>query len=186
MNCHQWHSCCWNQDWSPLRHTPEFCTLSTFPSWNQWAHRPALTYFHTHADISNCAWYLSEKNHFWTNICNSLKLMFGKRGSAFYLTSHFMSRNILCSSLYWLAPLWLSSKESAFNTGGTTDVSLIPGSGRATEEGNGNPLQYSWPGNPKDRGTWQVTVHVIARVGHDLVTTSTTILTCWNLIYHSQ
>ena len=25
-------------------------------------------------------------------------------------------------------------------------------------EGNGNPLQYSCLGNPKDRGTWQATV----------------------------
>ena len=34
--------------------------------------------------------------------------------------------------------------------------------------GNGNPLQYSCPGNPMDRGAWQATVHVVARVGHDL------------------
>ena len=26
-------------------------------------------------------------------------------------------------------------------------------------EGNGNPLQYSWLGNPMDTGAWQVTVH---------------------------
>ena len=31
-------------------------------------------------------------------------------------------------------------------------------------EGNGNPLQYSCLGNPMDRGTWQPTVHVVARV----------------------
>ena len=37
-------------------------------------------------------------------------------------------------------------------------------------EGNGNPLQYSRLENPMDRGAWQVTVHGIARVGHDLVT----------------
>ena len=28
----------------------------------------------------------------------------------------------------------------------------IPGSGRYPGEGNGNPLQYSCPGNPVDRG----------------------------------
>ena len=37
-------------------------------------------------------------------------------------------------------------------------------------EGNGNPLQYSWPENPMDRGAWQVAVHGVARVGHDLAT----------------
>ena len=39
------------------------------------------------------------------------------------------------------------------------DSGLIPGSGRCPREGNGNPLQYSCLGNPKDRGAWQATVH---------------------------
>ena len=39
------------------------------------------------------------------------------------------------------------------------DEGLIPGSGRAPEKGNGNPLQYSCLGNPIDRGAWQATVH---------------------------
>ena len=30
-------------------------------------------------------------------------------------------------------------------------------------EGNGNSLQYSCLENPMDRGTWQATVHGIAR-----------------------
>ena len=34
------------------------------------------------------------------------------------------------------------------------DVNLIPGLGRAPGEGNGNPLQYSWLGNPMDKGAW--------------------------------
>jgi len=38
------------------------------------------------------------------------------------------------------------------------------------EEGNGNPLQYSCLENPMDGGTWQGTVHGVARVGHDLAT----------------
>ena len=43
------------------------------------------------------------------------------------------------------------------------DVSLILGSGRSPEEGNGNPLQYYCLGNPKDRGAWWATVHGVAR-----------------------
>ena len=39
------------------------------------------------------------------------------------------------------------------------DVSLIPGSGRSPEEGNGNLLQYSCLGNPVDRGVWWAAVH---------------------------
>ena len=46
----------------------------------------------------------------------------------------------------------------------------IPGLGISAGEENGNPLQYSCLGNPMDRGAWQVTVHGVARVRHDLVT----------------
>ena len=53
----------------------------------------------------------------------------------------------------------LVGKESAHNAG---DLVLIPGSGRCSREGNGNPLQYSCLGNPMDRGAWQVNVHGIA------------------------
>ena len=37
------------------------------------------------------------------------------------------------------------------------DMDLIPGAGRSSEGGNGNPLQYSCLGKPMDRGTWQAT-----------------------------
>ena len=39
------------------------------------------------------------------------------------------------------------------------DVSLTPGSERSPERGYGNPLWYSFLGNPMDRGAWQATVH---------------------------
>ena len=39
----------------------------------------------------------------------------------------------------------------------------IPGLGRSPGEGNGNPLQYSCPGNPMDRGAWWATVHGVAK-----------------------
>ena len=51
-------------------------------------------------------------------------------------------------------------KASAYNTG---DPGSIPGSGRSPEEGNGNPLQYSCLENPVDGGTWQATVHGVAK-----------------------
>ena len=43
------------------------------------------------------------------------------------------------------------------------DAGLTPGSGRSPGEGNGNPLQYSRRGDPKDRGAWQATVHGVVR-----------------------
>ena len=44
-------------------------------------------------------------------------------------------------------------------------------SGRSPGEGNGNPLQYSCLGNPKDRGAWWAIQSMwFQRVGHDLMT----------------
>ena len=42
-------------------------------------------------------------------------------------------------------------KASACNAG---DPGSIPGLGRSTGEGNGNPLQHSWTENPMDGGAW--------------------------------
>ena len=51
------------------------------------------------------------------------------------------------------------------------EVGSIPGSGRFLGEGNGNPLQYSYLGNPTDKRTWQATVPWdLKRVRHDLAT----------------
>ena len=57
-------------------------------------------------------------------------------------------------------PSGSDSKESACNVG---DLGLIPGLGRSSGEGNDNPLQYSCLENFKDRGTWQATVHGVAK-----------------------
>ena len=39
------------------------------------------------------------------------------------------------------------------------DMGSIPGWGRSLGEENGNPLQYSYLGNPMDREAWWATVH---------------------------
>ena len=43
------------------------------------------------------------------------------------------------------------------------DTGLIPGSGRSSGEGSGNPLQYSCLGNLMDQGAWQTTVYSVAK-----------------------
>ena len=50
------------------------------------------------------------------------------------------------------------------------DVSLVSGSGRCPGEEKGDPLQYSYLGNPMDRGAWQATVQGIAKSQTYLVT----------------
>ena len=53
-------------------------------------------------------------------------------------------------------------KNPPANAGDTKDSGLIPGSDRSEGE-NGNPLQYSCLGNPRDKGAWQATVHGVTK-----------------------
>ena len=57
-------------------------------------------------------------------------------------------------------------EEYACNAG---DVGSTPGLGRYPG-GHGNPLQYSYLGNPMDRGAWRAIVHGVKRVGHNFTT----------------
>ena len=66
-------------------------------------------------------------------------------------------------------PRWISEKESTCYAADTGSSPWEDSSG----EGNGNLLQYSYLGNPMDRGAWQATVRGIAKESdttHDLVT----------------
>ena len=55
----------------------------------------------------------------------------------------------------WGFPGGSDGKDSACNA---RDPGSIPGSGRSPGEEKGNPLQYSCPENPMDRGAWRATV----------------------------
>ena len=71
--------------------------------------------------------------------------------------------NYVACYIYIHNTLPLSSsdgKASAYNAG---DPGSISGLGRSHREGNGNPLLYSCPENPMDRGAWQATVHGVTK-----------------------
>ena len=51
-------------------------------------------------------------------------------------------------------------KESTCKAG---DLGSIPGLEKSPGGGNGNPLQYSCPENPMDRGSWWATVHGVTK-----------------------
>ena len=55
-------------------------------------------------------------------------------------------------------------KNLPANAGDTRDMGSIPGLGRSTGGGNGNPLQYSCLQNSMDRGAWWATVHRVAEI----------------------
>ena len=62
------------------------------------------------------------------------------------------------------ASLVARGKESACNATASGDLGLIPGSGRSPGGVHGNPLQYFYLENPKDRGTWwTLTVHRVTK-----------------------
>ena len=54
-------------------------------------------------------------------------------------------------------------KNLPINVGDARDVGLVPGLGRSSGGGNGNPLHYSFPGNPMDRRAWRTTVHGVPK-----------------------
>ena len=54
-------------------------------------------------------------------------------------------------------------KYLSANAGGTRDTDSVPGLGTSPGEGNGNPLQYSCPGNPMDRRAWRATFHGVVK-----------------------
>ena len=67
--------------------------------------------------------------------------------------------------LYGALQVALMVKNLPANAENLRDMGWIPGwVGKIPGEGNGNPLQYSCLENPMDRGTWQATVHGVARV----------------------
>ena len=53
-------------------------------------------------------------------------------------------------------------KNPPANAGDIGDAGSIPGLG-TPGGGHGNPLQYSCPGNPMDKGAWRVTPHGITK-----------------------
>ena len=71
--------------------------------------------------------------------------------------------------ILWAFQVVLVVKNPPDNAGDTGDIDLIPGLGRSLR---GNPLQYSYPGNPRDRGSSWAEIHCSCRVGHHLALSS--------------
>ena len=68
--------------------------------------------------------------------------------------------NLAQHKVTWRLPRWLGGKESTCQAG---DSGSIPEWRRSPGEWNGNPFQYSFLGNPMDRGVWWAAVHGVAK-----------------------
>ena len=67
-------------------------------------------------------------------------------------------------------------KNLPADAGDTGDLGSIPGSGRSSGLGNGNPLQYSCLENSMDRGAWKAAVHGVANSQMQLSTHTHTVI----------
>ena len=54
-------------------------------------------------------------------------------------------------------------KNLSANAGDIRDMASIPGSGRSSGGGHGNPFQYSCMENPMERRAWRATVHGVTK-----------------------
>ena len=63
--------------------------------------------------------------------------------------------------VYWGFPGGSLVKNWSASAG---DMGSTPGSGISPREGNGYPLQYSYLGNPMDRGAWWATIRGVANI----------------------
>ena len=73
--------------------------------------------------------------------------------------SHFKILNYLCGASQVAEVV----KNLPAKAGDTRDTGSIPRLGVYAGGGNSNPLQYSFLGNPMDRGAWQATAHGITK-----------------------
>ena len=66
----------------------------------------------------------------------------------------------MCLRIFTSYSLQWDSHVAPTNAG---DMDLIPGSRIFPGGGNGNPLKYSFLGNPVDRGAWWATVYGVTK-----------------------
>ena len=67
------------------------------------------------------------------------------------------------NNLHRTSQVALVVKKLPANAEDISHTGSIPGSGRSTGGGHGNPLQCSCLENPMDRGAWQATVHGVEK-----------------------
>ena len=73
-------------------------------------------------------------------------------------------QNKFISDIYkYISKIYIIFSDGKVSTCNVGDLGLIPGLGRSSREGNGNPLQYFCLENSMDGGAWWATVHGVAK-----------------------
>ena len=71
---------------------------------------------------------------------------------------------VMVREYYRASQVALVVKNPPANAGDTRGMNSIPGSGRSSEVGNGNPLQHSCLENSMDRRAWWSTIHGVTKI----------------------
>ena len=69
----------------------------------------------------------------------------------------------MCLCCLWASQVVLMVKNTPANAGEVRNTVSISSSGRSPRKKHGNPLQYSYPENPKDGGACQNVVHRVTK-----------------------
>ena len=104
-----------------------------------------------------CPWDFF-RQEYWSGLPFHLHGISPAQGSNPHLLHFCTARRLFTAEPSWVLGFPGSSvgKQSACNAG---NQGSLPGWDRSSEEGNGNPLQYSCLENSMDRGAWWATVH---------------------------
>ena len=125
--------------------------------------------------IGSAGWWASHRNCSFSTVslmlCGLFRLT-AIQGLELWVTFLWNCLDPSLGSCNWIGEGWckkgasqvvLVVKNLPVKAGDVTDLGLIPGLGRFPGGGYGNPFQYSWQGNPMDRGAWWATVHRVAK-----------------------
>ena len=132
-----------------LRSLPLFCVREDAGVWAHWDHS-----FNVHLSYLGPAFWA-----FSSWVPSGCTAGEGEAAAVWGLEDS----NILCLLIWQNFPGGSVENNPLATAGNARDVSLIPGLGRSSGGGNGNPLQDSCLESSVDRGAWQATVHGVSK-----------------------
>ena len=179
----------WSTPLQTLFHLVYYCESLRFTFQHQLLRKPFLFYFshlHPYSTVLQLLAYfitspLSEGSDHVSpvHICGPfLNSTWCRTGIThiFVLFNTNLSSNITCifnllnfslyyfgAKYYFYTPICLPSDSVVKTAWQAGDAGLLPGSGSSAEAGNGNPLLYSFLGNPMDWVVWQARVHGVVK-----------------------
>ena len=127
--------------------------------WTCYSHVPVASPCHGHAHSVPFPWNAP------LHLCKCRFYQFAKTKIRFHLFYEVITSFSELSWPFRVLRIWLGfpGGSAVKNPAKAEDSGSISGLRRSPGEGNGNPLQYFCLGNPTVRGSWQATIHGVAK-----------------------